>query len=152
LSAAVGAAAAVALVRGLTRCGTDRVGNLWVDVTRTCTRVLSPLAVVGGVVLLAMGVVQDLHPAMTVPTLTGGSQSVITGPVATWEPLKLLTGDGGGAFNVNSAHPFENPSPIGNVIEIVMMLLIPQPSRGRTGAWSATAARAGPSPRWWPCC
>jgi len=125
LSVAVGVAAAVALIRGLARTGTDRVGNFWVDVTRTCTRVVLPLAVVGGVLLLALGVVQNLHETHTYTTLVGGSQGIVGGPVASWEPVKLLTGDGGGAFNVNSAHPFENPSPVSNVVEIVMMLLIP---------------------------
>ncbi len=125
LSAAVGIAAAVALVRGLGRRGTDRVGNFWVDVTRSCTRLILPLALIGGVLLLALGVIQNWHAATTVTTLAGGSQTILGGPVASWEPIKLLTGDGGGAFNANSAHPFENPSPLSNIVEIFLMLVIP---------------------------
>jgi K+-transporting ATPase ATPase A chain len=125
LSVAVGMAAAVALVRGLQRRSTDQVGNFWVDVTRSCTRLVLPLALAGGVVLLALGVVQNWQDPHTITTITGGSPTLIGGPVASWEPVKLLTGDGGGAFNANSAHPFENPSPLSNVIEIFLMLVIP---------------------------
>jgi potassium-transporting ATPase potassium-binding subunit len=125
LSVAVGIAAAIALVRGLARSNTEQVGNFWVDVTRSCTRLVLPLAFGGAVVLLALGVIQDWHSPHTFPTIAGGSQTLLGGPVASWEPVKLLTGDGGGAFNANSAHPFENPSPITNVIEIFLMLLIP---------------------------
>jgi len=125
LSLAVGMAAAVALVRGLTRRNTDRVGNFWVDLTRGCLRVAVPLALLGGLALLACGVVQNLEPAHSATGLAGIRQPLIGGPVASWEPVKLLSGDGGGAFNANSAHPFENPSGLSNLIEIVLMLLIP---------------------------
>jgi K+-transporting ATPase ATPase A chain len=111
LSIAVGMAAAVALVRGLARRGTDRVGNFWVDVTRGSVRLVLPLALAGGLVLLALGVIQNWHGPHALSTITGGSQTLLGGPVARWEPVKLLTGDGGGAFNANSAHPFENPTP-----------------------------------------
>ncbi len=125
LSVAVGMAAAVALVRGLTRSETDRLGNFWVDVTRGCTRLVLPLATVGALVLLGFGVVQNLHSAHAVLPLAGGHQAVPGGPVASWESAKLLTGDGGGAFNANSAHPFEDPGSWANLVEIVLMLLIP---------------------------
>src|SRR5659263_239683 len=118
-------AAAVALVRGLTRRNTVRVGNFWVDLTRGCLRVAIPLALLGGLALLACGVVQNLGPAHSATGLAGIRQPLIGGPVASWEPVKLLSGDGGGAFNANSAHPFENPSGLSNLIGIVLMLLIP---------------------------
>ena len=125
LSAAVGLAAALALIRGLIRRETDRVGNCWVDLTRAMTRVLLPLAVVFGLILAGLGVVESMSGPHLVTTLAGGTQSVPGGLVASWEPIKLLSGDGGGLFNANSAHPFENPTPLTNFIEIVAMLLIP---------------------------
>jgi potassium-transporting ATPase potassium-binding subunit len=124
-SAAVGMAAGVALVRGLVRHETDRVGNFWVDLVRGSLWVLLPLSVLLAVVLMGAGVVQNLHGPRTLATLLGGEQTILGGPVASWESIKLLSGDGGGAFNANSAHPYENPNPLSNVIEIVMMLLVP---------------------------
>jgi K+-transporting ATPase KdpA subunit len=125
LSAAVGLAAALALIRGLIRRETSEVGNFWVDLTRSVSRVLLPLSVIFGLVLAALGVIDSLAAPHLVTTLAGGTQAVPGGPVAAWEPVKLLSGDGGGFFNANSAHPFENPSPLTNVIEIVAMLIIP---------------------------
>ncbi|WP_375503013.1 potassium-transporting ATPase subunit KdpA [uncultured Jatrophihabitans sp.] len=125
LSVAVGIAAAIALVRGLVRRETDRVGNFWVDVTRSCTRLMLPLALLGGLLLLTLGVIQNWHDPHMFATVAGGSQTVLGGPIASWEPVKLLSGDGGGAFNANSAHPFENPTPITNTVEIFLMLMIP---------------------------
>src|SRR5664279_3130002 len=125
LSAAVGMAAAVALVRGLARRGTGRLGNFWVDVTRASLRIVLPLAVLGGLLLLALGVIQNWSDPHTFSTLAGSRQSIPGGPVAAWEPVKLLTGDGGGAFNANSAHPFENPTPLSNLVEMFLMLVIP---------------------------
>jgi K+-transporting ATPase ATPase A chain len=124
-SAAVGMAAGVALVRGLARQQIDRLGNFWVDLVRGSLSVLLPLSVVFAVVLMALGVVQDLQGPRSLATLVGGQQTTRGGPVASWESIKLLSGDGGGAFNANSAHPLENPNPLSNVIEIVMMLLVP---------------------------
>lgn len=124
-SAAVGMAAGVALVRGLARQQTDRLGNFWVDLVRGSLSVLLPLSVVFAVILMALGVVQNLQGPRSLATLVGGQQTILGGPVASWESIKLLSGDGGGAFNANSAHPFENPNPLSNVIEIVMMLLVP---------------------------
>ncbi|MEV7319514.1 potassium-transporting ATPase subunit KdpA [Streptomyces sp. NPDC093970] len=124
-SAAVGICAALALIRGLVRRDTDRLGNFWVDLIRTVFRVVLPLSVVSGIILIALGVPQNLMDPHTVTTVAGGQQTVPGGPVGSWEPLKLLSGDGGGVFNANSAHPFENPSAFTNAIEIVLMLLIP---------------------------
>ncbi|MFJ9033274.1 potassium-transporting ATPase subunit KdpA [Streptomyces sp. NPDC102274] len=124
-SAAVGICAALALVRGLVRHSTSDLGNFWVDLLRTVFRILVPIAVVGGLVLMAGGVVQSLGAPETVETVAGGQQTVPGGPAASWEALKLFSGDGGGVFNANSAHPFENPSAWTNVVEIVLMLLIP---------------------------
>src|SRR5664279_1939294 len=126
----VGIAAAMALVRGLARRGTGRVGNFWVgnfwvDITRSCTRLVLPIAAVAALVLLLAGVIQSWQHPDVLTTLSGGQQTVLGGPVASWEPVKLMTGDGGGAFNANSAHPFENPSWLTNVFEIYLMLLLP---------------------------
>jgi len=124
-SAAVGLAAALALIRGLTRRQTGEVGNFWVDMTRAITRVLLPLAFVFAIMLTGFGVIDSLTGWHTVGTLAGGQQAIPGGPVASWEPIKLMSGDGGGFFNANSAHPFENPTPVTNVIEIVLMLIVP---------------------------
>ncbi|HXA63380.1 MAG TPA: potassium-transporting ATPase subunit KdpA [Streptosporangiaceae bacterium] len=124
-SAAVGMCVAVALVRGLARRETDRLGNFWVDLTRSCVRILLPLSLLFGVVFVGLGVVQNFSGGLDVAALAGGHQTILGGPVASWEPIKLISGDGGGAFNANSAHPFENPGPVANLIEIVLMLLIP---------------------------
>lgn len=124
-SAAVGMAVAVALIRGIARRETGLLGNFWVDLVRGTVRILLPLAIVFAIVLNVLGVVESLGAARSVATLAGGSQTLPVGPVASWESIKLMSGDGGGAFNANSAHPFENPTALSNVIEIVIMLLIP---------------------------
>ena len=125
LSAAVGLAAVLALIRGIVRRETDRVGNFWVDLTRAVTRVLLPLAFGFAVLLAGLGVIENLSAWHTVTTLAGGRQAVPGELVASWESIKLMSGDGGGFFNANSAHPFENPGPLTNVIEITLMLLVP---------------------------
>ncbi|GIH23581.1 potassium-transporting ATPase potassium-binding subunit [Acrocarpospora phusangensis] len=124
-SGAVGMCAALALTRGLARRGGLGLGNFWVDLVRSVFRVFLPLAVVFGVALIAMGVQQNLDGAQTVNTLAGGTQTVIGGPVGSWEPIKLMTGDGGGFFNASSAHPFENPTALSNALQILIMLLVP---------------------------
>lgn len=124
-SAAVGMCVAVALIRGLIRRQADELGNFWVDLVRSCLRILLPLALLTAVLLAVLGVVENFDGAREFGTAAGGSQTVLGGPIASWESIKLLSGDGGGAFNVNSAHPFENPTPVSNVVEIVAMLLIP---------------------------
>lgn len=124
-SAAVGMGVAVALIRGLAARSTGLVGNFWVDLVRGLLRVLLPISVVGAVVLMLGGVVQNLDAAMQATTLAGGRQSIPGGPVASQEVIKLLSTNGGGFFNTNSAHPFENPSAVTNYLELFLMLLIP---------------------------
>ena len=134
LSAAVGLAVAVALVRGFASRGSaDRgsgsgsatIGNFWVDLTRSLTRLLVPGAVLGAALLLLGGVIQNFNGFTELATLTGGTQSIPGGPVATQEAIKLLGTNGGGFFNANSAHPFENPSAWTNLVSVLLMLIIP---------------------------
>jgi K+-transporting ATPase ATPase A chain len=126
LSAAVGIAVVAALARGFARSGTDgRVGNFWADLVRSTVRVLLPLAFVAALVLVAGGVMQNLHAHTDVTTLAGGTQTVLGGPVASQEAIKELGTNGGGFFNANSAHPLENPAPWTNVLEVTLLLLIP---------------------------
>lgn len=125
VSAAVGLAVAVALIRGFTREGTDRVGNFWVDLTRSIVRILLPLAALAAVVLMLGGVVQNLTGTHDVTTLTGGTQALTGGPVASQEAIKDLGTNGGGFYNANSAHPFENPTPWTNLFEVFLLLVIP---------------------------
>ncbi|MBF9072100.1 potassium-transporting ATPase subunit KdpA [Streptacidiphilus fuscans] len=124
LSAAVGIAVVAALIRGFTRTTTDRVGNFWADLTRIIVRVLLPIAVVFAIVLVASGVVENLHAAQTIHTISGATQSLPGGPVASQEAIKELGTNGGGFYNANSAHPFENPNPWTNWLEIYLLLVI----------------------------
>jgi K+-transporting ATPase ATPase A chain len=124
-SAAVGIAVAVALVRGFARSRTDRLGNFWVDLVRICLRVLLPLSVVAAILLIAAGAVQSLHGFTDVTTLIGGRQPIPGGPVASQEAIKELGTNGGGFFNANSSHPFENPTAWTNWLQIFLLLLIP---------------------------
>src|SRR4051794_680979 len=125
LSAAVGIAVAIALVRGFARTTTDRLGNFWVDLTRGTLRILLPLAVVGTVVLVLGGVVQNLSAGTDATTLGGATQFLPSGPVASQEVIKVLGTNGGGFFNANSAHPFEGPSAWISLVQIFLILLIP---------------------------
>ncbi|GAA1524354.1 potassium-transporting ATPase subunit KdpA [Kribbella lupini] len=125
VSAAVGIVVAVALIRGFTRSKTERLGNFWVDLTRTVLRVLLPLAIVGGLVLVATGVVQNLSSGHELTTVVGQTQTIPGGPVASQEVIKELGTNGGGFYNANSAHPFENPNGLSNLFEIFLLLLIP---------------------------
>jgi len=125
MSAAVGIAVAIALVRGFMRSRTDRLGNFWVDLTRITIRVLLPLSVIGGIILLAGGAVDNFTATHVLHTLTGGSQNMVGGPVASQEVIKELGNNGGGFYNANSAHPFENPNPFTNWFEIFLLLVIP---------------------------
>jgi potassium-transporting ATPase potassium-binding subunit len=124
-SAAVGMAVAVALIRGFIRSRTDRVGNFWVDLTRGCLRILLPLAIVGTVALVAAGAIQNFSSGTSATTLAGIHQTITGGPVASQEAIKELGTNGGGFYNANSAHPFENPNPFSNFLEIFFLLLIP---------------------------
>jgi K+-transporting ATPase ATPase A chain len=125
LSAAVGIAVAIALVRGLAARGGGTIGNVWVDLVRTLTRVLLPISLLAAIVLLATGVIQNLSGFQTVHTITGGTAVIPGGPTASQEAIKQLGTNGGGFFNANSAHPFENPTGFSNLFQIVLMLLIP---------------------------
>ncbi|MEU1623692.1 potassium-transporting ATPase subunit KdpA [Streptomyces sp. NPDC005722] len=124
VSAAVGIAVVAALIRGFTRKKTDRVGNFWVDLTRIVVRVLLPLAFVFAIVLVAGGAVQNFHGVDSVSTLIGDHQSLTGGPVASQEVIKELGTNGGGFYNANSAHPFENPNAFTNWLEIYLLLVI----------------------------
>ncbi|GAA2394884.1 potassium-transporting ATPase subunit KdpA [Dactylosporangium salmoneum] len=124
-SAAVGVAVALALVRGFARAKTDQLGNFWVDLVRVSVRILLPVAVLGAIVLIAGGVVQNLSGGTDATTLAGAAQHVTGGPVASQEVIKELGTNGGGFYNVNSAHPFENPTGWTNWFEIFLILLIP---------------------------
>jgi K+-transporting ATPase ATPase A chain len=125
VSAAVGIAVVVALIRGFTRKKTDRLGNFWVDLTRTVFRLLLPISVVGGIILMATGVIDNFNLTHSITTLIGGQQTMVGGPVASQEVIKELGNNGGGFFNANSAHPFENPNPFSNWFEIFLLLVIP---------------------------
>jgi K+-transporting ATPase ATPase A chain len=126
VSAAVGMAVAIALVRGFARSGTDaRIGNFWSDLTRGVTRILLPLSVLAALVLMGAGVIQNLDPHTALTTVEGATQHALGGPIASQEAIKELGTNGGGPFNANSAHPLENPTPFTNLVEIFLILLIP---------------------------
>jgi potassium-transporting ATPase potassium-binding subunit len=124
LSAATGIALAVALTRGFARASTRTIGNFWVDVTRTTLYVLLPVCVVGTIVLVALGVPQNLSPYVEATTLEGAKQTIAQGPVASQMMIKHLGTNGGGFFNANAAHPYENPSAVTNLIHMVMIFAI----------------------------
>ena len=144
VSAAVGMAVAMAFVRGLARRNTGELGNFWVDLVRGTIRILLPLSMIAAIILIAGGAIQNfaLHDQV-VNTLVGGQQTIPGGPVASQEAIKELGTNGGGFFNANSAHPFENPTAWTNWVEI--FLLLPA-SRSRcpapSAAWS-TARKQG---------
>jgi K+-transporting ATPase ATPase A chain len=125
VSAAVGIAVVATLIRGFVRTNTDRVGNFWVDLTRLLIRLMLPFSIVFGIVLIAAGLPQELSGHLTtVHTLTGGSGTVYTGATASQEVIKELGTNGGGVFNANSAHPFENPNGFTDWLEIYLLLCI----------------------------
>ena len=125
LSAAVGLAVAIAMIRGFIRSRTDKLGNFWVDVTRGVLRLLLPLSIVGGLVLVAGGAIDNFTAYHTVTTLSGAHQTIPGGPVGSSEIIKDMGNNGGGFFNTNSAHPFENPNPFTQLFDIFSLLLIP---------------------------
>jgi K+-transporting ATPase ATPase A chain len=124
LSAASGMAVVIAFIRGFARRRVDTIGNFWVDLTRGVLYVLLPICIAATLLLVAEGVPQTLSPSAVVTTLDGGLQTIARGPVATQEAIKLLSGDGGGFFNANSAHPFENPTPLTNTVELVLIFAL----------------------------
>jgi K+-transporting ATPase ATPase A chain len=124
-SAAAGMAIAIALVRGFARQEKKTIGNFWVDVTRATVYVLLPLAIIGALFLVSQGIVQNFNGYTAATTLEGGKQTIAQGPVASQEAIKQLGTNGGGFFNANSAHPFENPTPLTNLASMFMIFLIP---------------------------
>ncbi len=124
-SAAVGMAIAVALVRGFARRQADTIGNFWADLTRATVYVLLPISLFAAVFFASQGVIQNLKPYTVVTTLEGTAQTIAQGPVASQLAIKMLGTNGGGFFNANSAHPFENPTPLANFIQMVLIFLIP---------------------------
>ncbi|CCE76645.1 potassium-transporting ATPase subunit KdpA [Clavibacter nebraskensis] len=125
VSAAVGMAVAIALVRGFARTRSGTIGNMWVDLLRGSLRLLLPLSLVTAVVLIAGGVIQNFAGFQDVATLAGGSQTIPGGPVASQEAIKMLGTNGGGFFNANSAHPFEDPTAWTSAFQVLLMLVIP---------------------------
>ncbi|UPG94427.1 potassium-transporting ATPase subunit KdpA [Luteibacter aegosomatissinici] len=125
LSAATGIAVLIAVVRGFVRRGAGAVGNFWVDMTRATLYVLVPFSIVIALLLVSQGVVQTLAPYVDATTLQHGAQQLPLGPVASQEAIKMLGTNGGGFFNANSAHPFENPTPFANFVEMLAIFLIP---------------------------
>jgi K+-transporting ATPase ATPase A chain len=125
VSSAVGLGVAIALVRGFTRSRTDRLGNFWVDLTRGTVRILLPMAFVFAIVLIALGVVQSLRSGFDVTGVDGRANHIALAPAASQEAIKELGTNGGGIFNANSAHPFENPDSWTNLIEIFLILVVP---------------------------
>jgi potassium-transporting ATPase potassium-binding subunit len=124
-SAAVGIAIAIALIRGFAHRSVDGIGNFWADVVRCTIYVLLPISMAGAIVFIAMGVPQNFDPYTVLTTLEGGKQTIAQGPVASQEIVKHLGTNGGGLFNANSAHPFENPSPLSNIFSLVLIWSIP---------------------------
>jgi K+-transporting ATPase ATPase A chain len=125
LSAAAGMAVAVAVIRGFSRQEKKTLGNFWVDVTRATVYVLLPLSIVAALLFVSQGVVQNLNAYTDVATVEGAKQLIAQGPVASQEAIKQLGTNGGGFFNANSSHPFENPTPLSNLLQMFLIFLIP---------------------------
>jgi K+-transporting ATPase ATPase A chain len=124
VSAAVGIAVAVALMRGFARHSASTIGNFWVDVTRCTLYILLPISIVAGLFFVSQGSIQNFKPADTVQTVEGASQTIEQGPLASQLAIKMLGTNGGGYFNANSAHPYENPSPVTNLIQMLLIFLL----------------------------
>ena len=125
VSAATGIVLAIALVRGLTRRSAQQIGNFWVDLTRCGLYILLPCSIIGALFLISQGCIQNLSPYLHINTLEGAQQTIAMGPVASQEIIKEFGTNGGGFFNANSAHPFENPTPLTNLIEMLAIFAIP---------------------------
>jgi len=124
VSAATGIVLAIALIRGIAREGAKTIGNFWVDLTRCTLWILLPICVVAALVLVSQGVIQNFHPTVAVKTVEGQAQKIAQGPVASQEAIKELGTNGGGFFNANSAHPYENPTPFTNLLEMFLIFAI----------------------------
>lgn len=136
VSAAVGMAVLIAVIRGLVSRSGSSLGNFWVDLTRGLLYILLPISIVAGLLLVSQGTLQSLAPYVTFGTLAGGEQTLALGPVSSQEAIKLLGTNGGGFFNVNSAMPFENPNGLTNFVEMLLILVIPA---GLTATFGAMA-------------
>jgi K+-transporting ATPase ATPase A chain len=124
-SAAAGIATAIAVARGFSRRQANSIGNFWVDLTRATVYLLIPLSIVGALLLVSQGCIQNFHPYDKVATLEGGAQTIAQGPTASQEAIKMLGTNGGGFFNANSSHPFENPTPFANFLQVLFIFVIP---------------------------
>ncbi|MHC5704747.1 potassium-transporting ATPase subunit KdpA [Streptomyces tirandamycinicus] len=125
VSAAVGIAVAVALVRGFARSRTGELGNFWADLVRGTVRILVPISVIAAILFVAAGAVQNFGGIHQITTVTGETQSISPGAVASQEAIKNLGTNGGGYYNANSSHPFENPNGFSNLLTIFLLLVIP---------------------------
>ncbi|MBL8294997.1 MAG: potassium-transporting ATPase subunit KdpA [Bryobacterales bacterium] len=125
VSAAVGVAVAIAVIRGFARQQANSIGNFWVDLTRAVLYLFLPLSLAGALFLCSQGVIQNLSSYTQVTTLEGKTQVIAQGPVASQEAIKMLGTNGGGFFNANSSHPFENPTPLTNLVQMLMIFVIP---------------------------
>jgi potassium-transporting ATPase potassium-binding subunit len=123
-SAAAGIAVAIALTRGFARQGTDLIGNFWVDLTRATLYVLIPISVVAALVFCSQGVIQNFHPYTVARTVEGATQTIAQGPVASQEAIRLIGTNGGGFFNANAGHPFENPTPLTNLAHVLLIFML----------------------------
>ncbi len=124
-SAAAGIAVAIALIRGFARHQVHAIGNFWVDLTRATLYVLLPVSFVAALIFCSRGAIQNFKPYTQVKTLEGQAQTIPQGPVASQEAIKMLGTNGGGFFNANSAHPFENPTPFTNLIQVILIFFVP---------------------------
>ncbi len=124
-SAAAGIAIAVAVIRGFARQQAKEIGNFWADLVRATVYILLPISLVAALFLCSQGVIQNLKPYTAATTLEGKSQTIAQGPVASQEAIKMLGTNGGGFFNANSAHPFENPTPLTNMVQMLLIFIIP---------------------------
>ena len=150
VSAATGIALAVAIVRGIARTESKGIGNFWQDLVRSTLWVLLPISLVSAVVLTSQGVIQNFQPTREVTTLEGAVQKIPGGPVASQESIKELGTNGGGFFNANSAHPYENPTPATNLLEMFLIFAIPAGLTYTLGSMTGEArATAGPSSGRW---
>lgn len=125
ISAGVGLALAIAFIRALSRQSVEEIGNFWVDLTRACLWVLLPLSVLLGLVFVSQGVIQNLSPYVHATTVEGVKQVIAQGPVASQEAIKMVGTNGGGFFNANSSHPYENPTPLTNFLQVLAIFIIP---------------------------
>jgi K+-transporting ATPase ATPase A chain len=125
VSAGAGVAIAVALTRGFARTQSKTIGNFWVDMTRATLYVFLPLSLLGALILGSQGVIQNLHEYTKAPTIEGAVQTIPQGPIASQEAIKMIGTNGGGFLNANSSHPFENPTPLTNFIQMLMIFLLP---------------------------